>query len=194
MNAPGTATAKTTEHIWLQRLATTASVIAVPLAVMTHGPVLAAADAVETCAPPVPFGRRMMLPPPGLMSDAQPRGVIPPPDGASRFPLLHDTRLTAEQRGKLFALMHAQAPFQRAKGQEAAKALDDLQRLATPDRFDAEKARALADTYARSLAELVLMHVELGAKMRAILTPEQRKQLDDARVKAESHRVAFKRS
>jgi len=192
MAATETPYTKTAEHIWLQRLATAATVIAVPLAVMASGSVSATADAVDTCAPPAPLGGPMMTPPLGMMPPL--RGIMPPPGAAPMPPFLRDIQLTDAQQDKLFALVHAQAPFERAKAREASKALDELQGLAASDHFDAEKARALADTHAQALAQLALMHAELGAKMRAILTPEQRKQLDDARVKAESHRIAFKRS
>ena len=194
---------KTTEHLWLNRLAASAAVIALPLGLMTHG--TATAQSPEVCPPPAfsPGGPMVMpfspsgplaLSPGALFRDAPP-GAMPMP------PYLRDIQLTEAQQDKIFALMHAQMPVEREKFKEASKAMDDLRRLTTSDYFSLDKARALADLHAQAMAQILLMHAELDAKVRALLTPEQRKQLDEARAKisdggakAEAGRLIFKRS
>jgi Spy/CpxP family protein refolding chaperone len=174
---------KTTQHLWMKRLATVAAVIALPLAVMAHGP---AGDALESC-PPMPHpGGPMALPPPGMFPEA-PLVALP------MAPYLRGLELTEAQQDKLFSLMHEQAPNERQQSMAALKALEELRRLAVSDRFDADKARVLAEAHAQAMAKVTLMHAEIDAKVRALLTPGQRKQLDDARSRGES-RLNFKRT
>ena len=169
-----------TRHLWMKRLATGAAAIALPLAVMAHGP---AADAAEGCmAAPHAGSATMSMPPHGMFPDGPPPGAMATP------PFLHGLELTEAQQDKLFALMHEQAPAEREQMKAAFKAMDELRRLAASDRFDADKARSLAATHAQAMAQLALMHAELDAMVRALLTPEQRKQLDDARAKSEPRR------
>jgi len=113
-------------------------------------------------------------------------GPLMPPPGIPPF-------LSDAQQDKLFELTLAQASVERARNKEAFKAMDELRRLAATDSFDAEKARALADTYAQAQGQLALLHAEMDAKLHALLTPEQRRQIDDARSKAEAHRHANRR-
>ena len=178
-------TMKTTKQLWMNRLAIGATVVALPLAVMAHGPVWS--EAPEACAPAAPLQGGPMMLPPGMFPDAS-SSFMPLP------PFLHEIELTETQQDKLFELMLVQVPTVRVKIKEAFKAIDELCNLAASDHFDAVKARALAETHAKALAQLALMHAELDAKVRALLTPEQRKLVDDARAKVESRHVFFKRS
>ena len=166
---------ETTQHLRIKRLAAGAAAIALPLAVMAHGPL---GDSPESCPPTPHVGDPMALPPPGAM---------PMP------PYLHGLELTEAQRDRLFALMHDQAPNERDQLKRALRAMEDLRRLVAADRFDVDKARILAETHGQALAQLALMHAEFDAKMRALLAPEQRQQLDEARTNGESSR-GFKRS
>jgi Spy/CpxP family protein refolding chaperone len=174
---------KTIRHLWTKRLATAAAAMVLPLAAMAHG---MAGDVPENCPPMPHVGATVALPPHGLFPEPPPPGVMPMP------PWLRGIELTEAQQDKLFALMHEQAPMEREQIKIAFKAMEELRRLAS-DRFDAGKARVLADTHALAIAQLTLMHAEMDAKVRALLTPQQRKQLDDARAKAESRRT-IKRS
>ncbi|BAO28308.1 Spy/CpxP family protein refolding chaperone [Sulfuritalea hydrogenivorans] len=175
---------ETTQHLRIKRFAAGAVAIALPLAVTAHGPM---GDSSESCPPTPHTGDPMALPPPGRFPVAPLPGAMPMP------PYLHGLELTEAQRDKLFALMHDQAPNERDQLKRALRAMEDLRRLVTADRFDVDKARILAETHGQALAQLALMHAELDARMRTLLTPEQRQQLDDARTNAESRR-GFKRS
>lgn len=168
---------KTIQHCWMKRLATGAAVIALPLAVMAHGPM---ADAPQNCPPTPHPGRPMALPPLGMLPEGPPPGAMPP--------YLRRLELTEAQQDKLFSLMHQQAPNEREQLKAAFKAMEELRRLSASDRFDVRQARALAEAQAQALAQVALMHAELDANVRALLTPEQRKELDDARTKPESRR------
>jgi len=168
---------KANRYLWIKRLAMGAAVIALPLTVMAYGP---AGGAPEGCPPMPHLGGPMTLPPPGMFPELPPPGAMPP--------FLRGLALTEAQEDKLFSLMHAGMPRLREQLRAALKAMEELRGLAASDKFDAEKARVIAETQAKAMAQVALMHSELDAKVRALLTPEQRKQLDDARTKAKSHR------
>ena len=160
----------------LKLLAMGAAVIALPIAVMARGP---AGDASKGCPPMPHLGSAMALPSPAIFPE------LPPPGAMPRF--LRGLALTEAQDDKLFSLMHAGMPRVREQLRVAFKAMEELRGLAASDKFDADKARVLAEIQAKAMAQVALMHAELDAKVRALLTPEQRKQLDDARTRAESH-------
>lgn len=173
-----------TQHLWIKRFAAGAAAIVLPLAVMAHGP---AGDVPESCSPIPHEGDPMALPPPGRFPEAPPPGGMPIP------PYLHGLELTEAQQDKLFALMHDHAPNERDQLKRAVKAMADLRRLAASDHFDADKARILAENHGQALTQMALMHAELNANVRSLLTPDQRRQLDDGRSRVESRR-GFTRS
>lgn len=148
-----------------------AAVLSLPLAAGAHGPAgegaCAAASAHKAFMPPAPG-----MPP----IDMKMPGAFP---GAGLPPHLRDLDLSEAQQDKVFDLMHGQAPQLREKTKAAFKAMEALRKLSASDRYDAAQARTLADTHARALADLVLMQADQDAKLRALLTPEQRKRLDD---------------
>ena len=148
--------------------------IAMPLAASAHGP---AADAAPGVACP--------MPPPGIKTAMPaPDARFPGPFPVGQPPLpphLHGLNLSEAQQDGLFALMHEQAPRLRELSKAAAKAMDELRKLAASDRYDPAQARNLADVHARALSDMVLMHAEQDARQRALLTPEQRKRLDEGR-------------
>lgn len=168
---------RTIQHFWMKRLATGAAAIALPLAVLAHGPMT---DAPQNCLPIPHPGHPMAFPPLGMFPEGPPPGAMPP--------YLRGLELTEAQQDKLFSLMHEQAPDVREQMKTAFKATEELRRLAASDRFDVKQARVFAEAQAQALAQVALMHAELDAKVRALLTPEQRKELDDARTRPESRR------
>jgi Spy/CpxP family protein refolding chaperone len=100
-------------------------------------------------------------------------------------PFLRGLELTEAQRDKIFELHHAIAPRQRELFKAVKSSREALHNLAHGDNFDAKQARQLADNHAKAVAELALLHAETGAKIRALLTPEQRKQADERRSRFE---------
>ncbi len=90
---------------------------------------------------------------------------------------MHGLNLTQEQKDRIFALRHAQAPTVRAKMQEAGNARRELRALSMSDNFDAAKAKALAEQSSKAMAELAVMRASTGNQIYQILTPEQRAQL-----------------
>lgn len=103
-------------------------------------------------------------------------------------PFLRGLELTEAQRDKIFDLHHAMAPRERELFKSVRSSREALHNLAHGDSFDAKQARQLADNHAKAVAELALLHAETGAKIRALLTPEQRKQADERRSRFEHRR------
>lgn len=158
---------KASKTLWIKRIIIGTAVAALPQVLLARGPDRAEMpgcppDAVLRGAPPLP-------PPMSGLATHQMNPGQPIPPGVE---------LTDAQQDAIFELMHAQAPAQRELGKKADKALDELHRIATAERFDAKRARALADAYAQALAQLEFNRAEGDAKLRALLTPEQRQSLD----------------
>lgn len=154
---------KASKTLWIKRIVIGAAVAALPQVLLARGP--NADEAPPPCPP-----------------DFVERGAAPlPPQGMPGIPLLHGLDLSEAQQDAVFDLVHAQIPVQRALDKKAAKAFDELHRLGASDRFNAKQARALADSYAQAQAQLAFNQAELDNKLRALLTPEQRQQLDAPR-------------
>lgn len=103
-------------------------------------------------------------------------------------PFLRGLDLTEVQRDKIFELHHAQQPRERELMKAVRSSRDALHALRSTEGFDARQARQLADSHGKAIAELALLHAETGAKVRALLTPEQRKEMDERREKFERRR------
>lgn len=95
--------------------------------------------------------------------------------------LLEKLDLSDTQQDKAFALMHEQIPKAREQIKVATKNLKSLQQLSASGNFSAQKARGFADAHAQALSQAILMYAEADAKVRALLTPQQTRQLDDLR-------------
>lgn len=144
-------------------------------------PLAAAAHATQG----EPFAGDIMPPPlcgampihPGSMENpGHPPSMMPPLP-----PYLRDVVLNEVQQDKVFSLLLAQAPRQREQAKAAFKTMEELRILSTSDHFDVAMARGSADAHARVVADMALLRAELDAGIRALLTPEQRKQIDDGR-------------
>lgn len=157
---------KASKTLWLKRIVIGAAVAALPQVLLARGP--------DAASPP-PLAR------PGCVDP----GAAPLPPPAMGHPGMigelavgHGVDLSEAQQDGVFELVHAQIPVQRALEKKAAKALDELHRLSASEQFNAKQARALAETYAQTQAQLTFNQAELESKLRALLTPEQRQQLD----------------
>ncbi|WP_341674924.1 Spy/CpxP family protein refolding chaperone [Niveibacterium sp. SC-1] len=87
--------------------------------------------------------------------------------------------LTEAQRDKIFAIHHAQEPALREAGKQVFKTRQALRELATADNYDAARARSLADDLGRAEAEQARLHADTMAQVWKVLTPEQRKQMNE---------------
>ena len=152
---------KASKTLWLKRLAIAAAAAALPQVLLAHG-----ADT---------------RPPPPRPDHIAPDAPLPPPGMLPGLPLLHGVDLNEAQQDAVFELVHAHIPAQRTLEKKAAKALAELQRLSSDEQFNVKQARAAADAYAQAQAQLAFTRAELDAKLRAVLTPEQRQQIGATR-------------
>ncbi|NVD97604.1 Spy/CpxP family protein refolding chaperone [Massilia sp. BJB1822] len=108
-------------------------------------------------------------------------GFGPGPGPRGEPPFLHGLQLSETQQDKVFAILHAQAPYLReqAKAHEkAARALHDM-RLA--EKYDDAAAAKQAQAAAQAMANMQLQRVRTDQKLLSLLTPEQRKQIEERR-------------
>lgn len=102
-------------------------------------------------------------------------------------PFLRGIELSEAQQDKIFSIMHQQAPLLREQAKAAHKAHEALRTLAASGQYDEAKARTLADSGARAMAEIALLHARAEQQIRALLTPEQRKRADAIRAKFDAN-------
>lgn len=84
--------------------------------------------------------------------------------------------LSDAQEDKVFAIMHAQEPKRRDYMRTLRNSQEALRTLGAAEQFDDAKAASLAQAAGTALAALSLLEARTDAQVRAVLTPEQRKQ------------------
>lgn len=124
------------------------------------------------------YGRHGCGDGPGAMSMGPGPAGFGPGHGPGRAGPLGGLRLSAAQQDQVFELRHAQAPREHAAMKAAHEARDGLRALAAAETYDARKAKELAAAHAQAVGELALLHAEFEHKLRALLSPEQRKEFD----------------
>ncbi|HTY50488.1 MAG TPA: Spy/CpxP family protein refolding chaperone [Steroidobacteraceae bacterium] len=129
-------------------------------------------------------------PPPG--PDRGPAHDFPPPPGAPGDflggpallgppPFLRDLHLTDQQEDRIFKIQYVAAPSIREQAKALRMAREALAKLGTSARYDEGSARALADSFAKAEAQLLLLHVRTEHDILAQLTPTQLEQLQKRR-------------
>jgi periplasmic protein CpxP/Spy len=93
---------------------------------------------------------------------------------------LHRLNLSDEQHDKVFELMQSQMRQQHETMRASRKAQQALRQLSREPGFDAARAKALADELGQLQAQQQLRRAQTESQLRALLTPEQRKALDEA--------------
>lgn len=103
------------------------------------------------------------------------------PVSDTAMPHFRQLELSQEQRDKLFELRHQQEPEMRRLHNAVRDARIELRDQANAATFDEAKAKASSDKLARAEADLSLQRTRLHAQSMAILTPEQRAQVEQHR-------------
>lgn len=104
--------------------------------------------------------------------------------GAPLPPFLHGIELTEAQRDSIFSILHADAPVVREKMKAVHKAHEALHALTISGKYDEAQARELAETIADNTAVLSLLRSRSESRIYALLTPEQRKRVNETQDKA----------
>jgi periplasmic protein CpxP/Spy len=115
----------------------------------------------------------------GALAQSDERPGPMPSHGMHR--MLRHLDLSEAQRDQVFKIFHDQAPAMHERMKAARAAREDLEKLASASAFDRARARAIADTEAKAIAEMEVMRAESMARVREILTPEQRAKLNQLR-------------
>lgn len=93
-------------------------------------------------------------------------------------PFLRGLDLSEAQQDKVFAILHAEVPSTRQQGKALDTARQALHALGNSAAYDDAKAVALAQAMAQAVSNLELQRVRTGQKLLAVLTAEQRKQVE----------------
>lgn len=93
--------------------------------------------------------------------------------------MLHRLKLTEGQRDKIFEIRYAQKPALRAKMKEMRKHHQALRSATMGENYDAGRVQELAQAQGKSIGELIAMRAETMHRIYDVLTPEQRKQVDE---------------
>ena len=127
--------------------------------------------------------------------EGQPHGAPMPmgmPAGAPMHemeppPFLHGLDLSEAQQDKLFALMLSNAPQLHEQEKALHKSADELHKFLSSGQYDEAKIKSLAEAHAHAMAQMVILHARSEHQVLALLTPEQRTQLDAMKAKFEAH-------
>ncbi len=93
------------------------------------------------------------------------RDRLPPP--------LKGLNLSAEQKDQVRALLRSHHETRRERQSDPRQAHQTLARLSMEERFDEARARELADTLGRTLADQELQRARMHAEIYRLLTPQQ---------------------
>jgi len=93
--------------------------------------------------------------------------------------------LTDAQREQVRGIFKEQAPAMRERMDIARKAHQELRAASLAPSFDGARARQLADTAAKALADAAVLRAEATSKVVALLSPEQRAKLEERRSRHE---------
>jgi protein CpxP len=104
-----------------------------------------------------------------------------PSHGMGMHRVLRHLDLSDAQRDQVSKIFHDQSPAMHERMKAARAAREDLEKLASAPAFDRERARAIADTEAKAIADMEVLRAESMARVRELLTPEQRAKLDQMR-------------
>lgn len=122
---------------------------------------------------------------PTMMDGGRPHGAPPfgPHPGGPGMaqplpPFMHGVELSEAQQDKVFAIVHGQVPYLREQGKTLHKSHEALAALAHAEKYDDAKAASLAQSAAQAMANLELSRVRTDQKLLAVLTAEQRKQVE----------------
>lgn len=134
-------------------------------------------------------GLALALPLAALAERGMPHGGC---DGLGRHgpemlpPYLRGMALSEAQRDKLSELLHAQAPALRERAIASRKAEGELQALAFAGDFSEARAKSALEAAGRAQGEMAAARLRLDRQVAELLTPEQRRQLQERRPPRES--------
>ena len=94
-------------------------------------------------------------------------------------PFLRGVQLTEEQRTQVREILQARRDQVCQRMQTVHEAHKEMRALTRAPEFDSARAREIADGSAKAIAELEVLRAETDHKILALLTPEQRRIVDE---------------
>ncbi|MEW7847136.1 periplasmic heavy metal sensor [Massilia aurea] len=160
---------------------------------------LRAATAFSVCLLGTPAALAQAMPPPdGPDHDGPPFGQMHERDGEpgpfGTPPFLRGLGLTDAQNDRVFTILHSQAPKRRALEMAERKADESLREVAQTPELDQAAASAAAQALGQAIADQELLRLQTRAQLKAVLTPQQRAQLDAPRGKGRNVERARKKA
>lgn len=98
-------------------------------------------------------------------------------------PFLRGVDLTEAQQDRIFTILHGQVPYLREQHKAREKAERALFGLHGAAKYDDAAAVKLAQAAAQAMANITLQHLRTEQKVLAVLTAEQRKQVEEAKAR-----------
>lgn len=108
--------------------------------------------------------------------------------GRDMMRMLRGLDLTEAQRDKVFELVHANMPAMREQGKVLRNNHEALRKLALSDQYDEAKVKALTEQNAQAMAQMAQTRARMGHEVYQLLTPEQRKALEERLAKSPAGR------
>ena len=102
-------------------------------------------------------------------------------------PFLAGLHLTDEQQDKVFAIVYAAEPAIHEQTKALRKAHEALHELNQADQFDESKVKSFAEAAAKAESQLTVLRMRTEHQIFALLTPDQKKQLEEHRQKGHEH-------
>lgn len=94
-------------------------------------------------------------------------------------PFLRGVRLTDEQRTQIREILQARHDQMCQRMETVHEAHKELRALTRAPQFDAARAKEIADGSAKAISELEVLRAETDHQIFALLTPEQRRMVDE---------------
>jgi len=112
-----------------------------------------------------------------------PRGPGPAFGMPGEAPFLRGLDLTEAQQDRIFTIIHGQVPYLREQHKAREKADRALFELHGAAKYDDAAAARLAQASAQAMANITLQHLRTEQKVLAVLTAEQRRQVEDRKAR-----------
>lgn len=131
-----------------------------------------------------PFPAPYAVPPPALHAAGPMPMPMPMPPTP---PFLIGLQLSDTQQDQIFEILHKLAPVLREQAKTLKKAEDEARHLILAERDDESAAPAIANSIGRGVAAMHLLRLRSERQIMALLTPEQRRQLQEIPQKFKQH-------
>lgn len=101
--------------------------------------------------------------------------------GAGEAPFLRGLELSDAQKDKLFAISYADVPVMREQHKIIEKSHEALREMTMSGKYDDAKASALVQAITQAMAKTMLLKLRSEQQQLAVLSAEQRKEVDERR-------------